>query len=222
MTLVLHHHPFSSNAQKVRLMLDVVGADYELREVPFEVERAEWHVAVNPTGGIPALVDDGLRLAESNAMLRYLADRAGRDDLYPRDLRERATVDWILDLWATSMRPALFAYETARYGIVLGRGIGAADPAPAAEVQALFDKAVSRLEPALRVLDPAGPWACLGRMTIADIAAAPVLHRLLLASVDVSALPRLATWAEACVAIPEWRARIPGCGVPLAAEPEPR
>ena len=37
--MLLHHHPLSSNAQKAQLMLDVVGADYELREVPFEVDR---------------------------------------------------------------------------------------------------------------------------------------------------------------------------------------
>lgn len=214
MTLLLHGHPFSSNAQKVQLMLDVVGADYAVREVPFEAERADWHIAVNPTGGIPAIVDDGLRLAESNAILRYLADRAGRDDLYPRDPRERAAVDWVLDLWATSLRPALFAYEAARFGIVLGRGIGAAEPAPADEVQALFDRAVPRLAAGLRVLDPDAAWACLGRMTIADIAAAPVLHRLDRSGVDASALPRLVAWTEACVAIPEWQALIPGCGVP--------
>lgn len=195
-------------------MLDIVGAEYDLREVPFEVERAPWHVEVNPVGGIPALVDDGFRLAESNAILRYLADRFDRDDLYPRDPRERATVDWVLDLWATSMRPALFAYEAAWYGIALGRGIRANAPAAPEEAQALLDRAVPRLEPALRVLDPVGPWACLGRMTIADVAAAPVLHRVLCAPVDVGALPRLAAWAEACEAIPEWQALIPECGVP--------
>ena len=96
--MILHHHPFSSNAQKAQLMLDIVGADYELREVPFEVDRADWHVAVNPLGGIPALVDGDFRLAESNTILRYRADRFERDDLYPRDPQERATVDWILDL----------------------------------------------------------------------------------------------------------------------------
>ena len=83
--LVLHDHPWSSNAQKARLMLDLLGLEYATREVPFEAERADWHVAVNPTGGIPALLDGDYRLAESNTILRYLADREARDDLYPRD-----------------------------------------------------------------------------------------------------------------------------------------
>ena len=214
MTLVLHHHPYSSNAQKAQLMLDVVGADYELREVPFEADRADWHVAVNPLGGIPALVDDGFRLAESNTILRYLADREGRDDLYPRDPQARATVDWVLDVWALVIRPALFPYEAAQYGIVMGRGILAKDPAPEDEVRGLFDKAVPKLNQAMGVLDPAGPWACLGCRTIADIAAAPVLHRVLEAPVDLAQVPRMRQWAEACEAMPEWQALIPSCGVP--------
>jgi glutathione S-transferase len=70
MSLTLHTHPYSSNGQKAQLMLDIVGAEYTLLEVPFQVERVDWHTAVNPMGGIPALVDDGFRLAESNTILR--------------------------------------------------------------------------------------------------------------------------------------------------------
>ena len=50
---------------------------------------------------------------------------------------------------ATSMRPALFGFERPAYGIVPGRGLGAAPPAPADEVAELFAQAVPRLEPAL-------------------------------------------------------------------------
>ena len=77
----LHDHPRSSNAQKVRFLLSVLGLEYERRTVPFADERADWHVAVNPLGGIPALIDGTVVLAESNAILRYLAAREGRHDL---------------------------------------------------------------------------------------------------------------------------------------------
>jgi len=214
MSITLHTHPFSSNGQKAQLMLDVVGLDYTVLEVPFEVERIEWHTAVNPMGGIPALVDDGFHLAESNTILRYLADREGREDLYPRDAKERATIDWVLDLWALVVRPALFSYEAAQYGIVLGTGAFSKDAAPEDEVQKKFDAAVPKLNQAMQVLDPVGPWACLGHRTIADIAATPVLHRVANAPVDLSQVPRLQAWAEACLAMPEWQALIPTSGVP--------
>jgi len=212
--LVLHDHPWSSNAQKARLMLDLLGLDYATREVPFEAERADWHVAVNPVGGIPALLDGDFRLAESNTILRYLADREGRDDLYPRDPQARARVDWVLDLWGIMVRPALFAYESQQYGIVPGLGLFAKDPLPPDEVAALFAKQAPKLNQAMAVLDAPGPWACHGRVTIADLAATPVLHRALHAPIDLDLVPRMRVWAEATNALPEWQALVPGCGVP--------
>jgi glutathione S-transferase len=215
--IVLHDHPLSSNAQKIRLMLELTAQPYELREVPFELPRADWHLAVNPSGGIPAIVDGDVRLAESNAILRYLADRAGRDDLLPRDPADRARVDWILDLWATAIRPALFGFEAPAFGIVPGFGLGATEPAPADEVATLFAKAAPRLESSLAVLDQPGPWACLGRMTIADVAAAPALHRYRHAPIDHARLPRLTAWAEACAGIPEWAPLAAISGVPAGS-----
>ena len=147
----------TDHAEYFEIIRGLLLGHAELREVPFEVERADWHVAVNPLGGIPALVEGDFRLAESNTILRYLADREGRDDLDPRDPQARATVDWVLDLWALVVRPALFPYESAQYGIVPGRGMFAKEAAPVAEVQELFAKATPRLRMALDVLDPAGP-----------------------------------------------------------------
>ena len=213
-TIVLHDNALSSNAQKARLMLDILGVDYELREVPFGAIRPDWHLAVNPVGGIPALIDGDFQLAESNTILRYLADREGRNDLYPRDAQERATVDWVLDLWAIVIRPALFRFESLAYGIVPGDGLFAKPCGNADELAPVFDKVAPQIERAIMVLDPIGPWACLGRMTIADIAAAPALHRLLHAPVDSQRIPRLQTWAEACVAIPAWQPLATISGVP--------
>ena len=90
MALLLYDNPASSNALKARFMLAEVGLDYERRTVPFDQPRPDWYLAVNPVGGIPTLEDDGLVLAESHAILRYLAAREGRDDLYPAEPRERA------------------------------------------------------------------------------------------------------------------------------------
>ena len=94
--LVLHANPRSSNAQKVRFLLGELGLAAEIREVPFGVERPAWHLAVNPVGGIPALVDGDLHLAESHATS---LPRPGRErtDLYPAELADRARVDWLLD-----------------------------------------------------------------------------------------------------------------------------
>jgi glutathione S-transferase len=70
----LHDHPRSSNAQKVRFLLGVFGLECESRTVPFEGRRPDWHLAVSPLGGIPALI---LRAAIESVATRLAAFAAG-------------------------------------------------------------------------------------------------------------------------------------------------
>jgi glutathione S-transferase len=200
--LVLHANPRSSNAQKVLFLLAELALPYELREVPFGDARPDWHVAVNPLGGIPALVDGDLQLAESHAILRYLAAREGRDDLYPAELRARARVDWILDAVATSLREATRPFDAAAYGWRRRQGIGSSAPAGDRGAKAL-QEATPVLHQFAALLDPGG-FACHGRFTLADIAAAPYLHRIARSGNDLTALRRYTDWAEAVLARPTW------------------
>jgi glutathione S-transferase len=75
--LILYEHPSSGNCLKARVMLDQVGARYERVELDlFAGEtRTPEHFARNPDGRIPVLeLDDGTCLAESGAILLYLAE----------------------------------------------------------------------------------------------------------------------------------------------------
>jgi glutathione S-transferase len=202
-TLVLHDNPRSSNAQKVRYLLAELGQTAELRTVPFEQPRPDWHLAVNPTGGIPAIVHDGFVLAESNTVLRYLATRSGDTQIYPSDLPDRATVNWLLDAISTFLRPALLLVEEAVYGLRAGRGLGAETPAADGGAE-VFATVLPRLQTFQGLLDTASPWACCGRFTIADIAATPILHRLRRSGLPLTELSRLTAWAEACCERPAW------------------
>ncbi|KAA0072367.1 glutathione S-transferase family protein [Rhodanobacter sp. T12-5] len=75
--LTLFDYLPSQNAWKVRQLLQHVDRPY--RTVPisiFEGEgRSETYLRISPTGTVPAIrLDDGRVLAESNAILAYLAD----------------------------------------------------------------------------------------------------------------------------------------------------
>jgi glutathione S-transferase len=75
--LTLYDYLPSQNAWKVRQLLDHLGWAYRTVEVSiFEGEgRSESYLRVSPTGTVPAIeLDDGRTLAESNAILMYLAD----------------------------------------------------------------------------------------------------------------------------------------------------
>lgn len=108
MPLELYDFPTSGNARKVRLLLAELGVEFEHVPVPRARPRPDWYLELNPFGGVPAIRDGELVLAESQAILRYLAGREGRDDLYPRDPAARARVDWALDAWTTTAFPRIF------------------------------------------------------------------------------------------------------------------
>ena len=120
--LVVHDNPRSLCAQRVRFLLAELALPYERRLVELAAVRPDWHLEVNPAGGVPALVDGDFHMAESVAILRYLAARENRGDLYPNDLRERATLDWLLDGIISELRPAVVEVSTAAYGPSRGPG----------------------------------------------------------------------------------------------------
>jgi glutathione S-transferase len=206
MALLLYDNPVSSNALKARFLLSELGLAYERRTVPFDLPRPDWYLAVNPVGGIPALADGDLVLAESNAILRYLASRERRDDLYPADLRARAAVDELLDRWALTFRPAFFRFEAPALGFVPGRGMGGGPPDPAA-LPAIAESIAPTLQLLDGLIDPSG--LALGTFTIADIAAAPVLYRTAHTRLDLRPYRNLERWRDTLVARPAFTAAGP-------------
>jgi glutathione S-transferase len=75
--VTLYDYLPSQNAWKVRLLLNQLEIPYQRVLVSiFEGEgRREEFLRINPTGRVPALrLEDGRTLAESNAILAYLAD----------------------------------------------------------------------------------------------------------------------------------------------------
>jgi glutathione S-transferase len=203
MSLVLWDHPESSNGLKVRFLLAELELDYSIEHVPMTRPRPQRYRDLNPVGGIPTLVDDGFVLAESQAILRYLATRERRDDLYPADPRERARVDEFLDRFATGLRSALFRHEALALGWTLERGFDKADADPdaAAAIVAELDQPLALLEQVV-----GGPDAvALGRFTIADCALAPVLFRTTITGLPLDGYPKLAGLRDTLLARPAWK-----------------
>jgi glutathione S-transferase len=194
-SLLLYDNPISSNALKVRFLCAELGLSYERTTVPFD-----------PIGGIPTLDDDGTVVAESHAILRYLADREARDDLYPAGFRARAEVDVFLDRWAITFRPAFFHYESPALGFVPGKGMLGGEPR-LDELPGVFEKIAPALELLNRLIDPAG--FALGRFTIADAAAAPILFRTTKTGLDLAPFPNLVIWRETLLSRPAFAAADP-------------
>lgn len=206
MALLLYDNPVSSNALKVRFMLAELGLAYERRTVPFDLPRPGWYLAVNPVGGIPALDDGGLVVTESNTILRYLATRERREDLYPSALQARAALDEFLDRWVFTFRPAFFRHESPALGFVAGKGMLGGDPRPE-ELAAVVEVITPTLRLLDAIVDPSG--FALGRFTIADVAAAPILFRTTKTGLDLAPYPNVSHWRETLLAWPSFAAADP-------------
>lgn len=204
--MLLYDNPASSNALKVRFLLAELGLAYDRREVPMARPRPAEYVALNPMTGIPTLDDDGFVLTESNAILRYLAQREGREDLYPSEPTVQARVNELLDRFAQTIRPAFFKHEAEALGFKYGVGFGGRpkDPEAALEVAAKIAPQMQQLEEVLS----AGPYA-LGEFTIADCAIGPVLFRTTKSGLDLGPYPKTAALREAVLARPAFQAAGP-------------
>ena len=73
--IVLYGMGLSGHTHRVALMLNALGLDYRFEEASGEVRGSAAFRALNPLGQIPVLRDGDLTLADSNAILVYLAGR---------------------------------------------------------------------------------------------------------------------------------------------------
>lgn len=183
----------SPNVFKVQLMLAECGLDYIFEAVPlFDGSlRAPAFRALNPNGRLPLLVDDGVPIFESGAILVHLAEKTGR--FLPAEGEGRTRVfQWLM-------------WQMAGVGPMLGQALHFRYIAPAGsdygkarygrEAERLYDVAEARLRQA--------EWLAGDEYSIADIAAFPWLGRYSKRlGIDLSARPAVAEWARRIEARP--------------------
>jgi GST-like protein len=70
----------SPNPTKVALFLEEAGLAYEPIAIDTRTgaQFAPDYLAINPNGKVPAIVDDGVTVFDSNAILLYLAEKTGK------------------------------------------------------------------------------------------------------------------------------------------------
>lgn len=191
---IVLHGMNSPNVIKAVIMLEECGLDYELRHVAvFAQEQfAPEFLAMNPLGKVPVLEDPklGQPLAESGAILHWLAEREGR--FLPTAQPQRAEVMQWLMVQMANVGPMLGqvnhfnivpdgtdAYARARYGAIAER---------------LYRLLDDRLQ--------AREWLAGGEYSIADIAMQPWGYYLERHGFDPAAHPHLVEWRERIAARP--------------------
>ena len=102
MSLKLFMHPVSTASRPVCLF--IAEKHLPVTEQVVDLMSGEHHQpayqAINPNKAVLVLEDGDFRMTESSAILKYLAARFDAPE-YPKDLRERARVDSMMDWFNT-------------------------------------------------------------------------------------------------------------------------
>jgi glutathione S-transferase len=160
----------SINVRKVLWMLDEVGEKYEREDWGRGYRSTDDPVfrKINPVGVVPVIDDGDFRLRESNSIVRYLAEKHARADLYPKGLETRATteswMDWASTDFANGMRPVF-------HGLVVK------NPAYVNQVEAGAKEWAKQMEVLEQHLRGKGPFVMGQSFTIGDIPVGLVVNR---------------------------------------------
>ena len=173
----------SHNVKKIAWALIEMDVPFDRIDIGGSFGFSDAYLALNPNRMIPTIVDGDLVLWESNAILRYLADRYDQS-LRSADPAVRAAGDKWMD-WQ-------FHFADAQRDAFVGcvrQGKDASDPAVAASARAaaammaILDAELARC-----------PWLSGERFGIADIPMAVYAHTFFSLPVDRPDLPHLSAW----------------------------
>lgn len=186
----LYDNPISGNCYKVRLLLALLGKEYETEFVDSVNggTKKPAFLAISPRGLIPVLEDVGERIADSMAILLYLARRYGRDWLPEEPLAEARVMEWLA-----------VAADELQSGAAQARRIkklGVAGDLTRAQMHA--ECGLSLLERRLETHD----WLAADRPTIADIACYPYVALLPEGGVPLDPYPPIRDWIARIEALP--------------------
>jgi|SRR5581483_3675033 len=92
MAITFYFGSGSPYAWKVWLVLEHKGLAHEAKRLTFEPDQTKTpeFLKINPRGRVPAIVDDGFALYESNAIVEYLEDRYPEKPILAKDAKTRA------------------------------------------------------------------------------------------------------------------------------------
>ncbi|AMY02103.1 glutathione S-transferase family protein [Mesorhizobium ciceri] len=187
----------SGNVQKVLFMLEELGASYKREDYgrQFENTQTAEYKALNPTSKVPTLVDGDTVIWESNTILRYLAAFGG-EQLNGATPAEKTEVERWMDFLLAAVNPGyLAAFKGAKL--------------TPEEQTPEYKEQVKDLVAQLKIVDGhlAGKdFLALGKLTLADIACAPILKRCVDFKIDRPSMPNLERWVAAIAARPAFKA----------------
>jgi glutathione S-transferase len=200
----LYYHPASTTSRIVMMFAAEEGIDLDYRIIDLmtgEHLKPEYK-ALNPNCLVPMLDDDGFRLTESGAIIRYLAGKFG-SVAYPTDLKERARVDEAMEWFYSNY------YKDHGYGMVYPQ-VFPHHKWPNEEAHAgAIEWGKQKAQHWLGILDkhligPSRKYLCGNGITLADYVGAEMVTLGELVQCKYEAYPNVCRWIDNMKALKHW------------------
>lgn len=200
----LYFHPASTTCRPIMLLAaaEKIDLEYQLVDL-FSGENSQpAFTAINPNQAVPYLVDGDFGLAESSAILKYLADKS-RSASYPTDLHKRARVNERMDWFNTGL------YRDLGYGFIYTQVIEAYRYPDRSVQTATLAHAREKAKKWLKVLDhniigPNHAFITGDQVTIADFLGACMISLGDVARLDYGPYPNVMRWLGNMKKLPYW------------------
>lgn len=182
----LYGHELSGNSYKAKLMLSLLGLDYEWIKVDLMTgaHKQPEFLALNPFGQVPLLVDGNFILPDAQAILVYLARQYGTQQWLPLEAEPMSRVIRWLSTTAGEIRQGP---ESARlYHLFKATSINLEQANQKAEfiLTQLNDRLADR------------EWLELGHPTIADVAVFPYVALAPNGKISLKPYPHVLDWID--------------------------
>jgi len=187
----LYNFPKSGHAHRIELMLSLLNLPTELVFVDLAkgAHKQPEFLAINPFGQVPVIDDNGTVIADSNAILVYLAKAYGGERWLPEDPVGAARVQrWL----SVAAGPLAFGPAAARLVTVFGASFNT-------------DEVIGRAHTLLKVIDAElakGPFLVGNQATIADIANYSYIAHAPEGNVSLEPYPNVRAWLTRIEALP--------------------
>lgn len=200
----LYMHPVSMTSRPVRLFMHEKGieAEEEVVDLFTGAHFQEPFASFNPNRMVPVLEDGDLRLTESSAILKYLAEKYDLPE-YPKDLKARARVNEMMDWFNTNF------YREWAYNLIYPQ-IFPHHKRPSDEAQqATLQWGKERAATWLKVLDehwigPDKAYLTGDRITIADYFGGVLITLGEVVRCDFSQYPNVQRWLNNMKQLKSW------------------
>lgn len=200
----LYFHPASTTCRPIMLLAASarIELDYQFVDLFAGDNLKPEFLAVNPNGAVPLLEDGEFRLAESSAILKYLADQV-RAPSYPTELRARARVHERMDWFNTGL------YRDLGYGFVYAQVLDAYRKGDDAAQRAHLAWSRAKAKHWLEILDrhligATNRFVCGNEITLADFMGSSYVTLGEVIKLDYSAYPNTMRWLANVKALPYW------------------